>query len=79
MSILRTIILVFHFAAAILLIAATVTHVSEREGLAGVVGGTTESAFGKSKGLADQLMNWAKYGGAVFVVTSILLSTLPSF
>ncbi|MGH8104525.1 MAG: preprotein translocase subunit SecG [bacterium] len=79
MPVFRAVIFVFHFGAALVLIASTVTHVSEREGLAGVVGGTTESAFGKAKGFEDQLVNWARYAGASFIVTSILLSVLPTF
>ena len=64
--------------ADIIIIACVLMSSSKSNGLSGLVSGGTETFFGKNKGndLDSQLAKVLKIVGIVFVILSILLTTL---
>lgn len=72
--IFKWIVMSIHIGSALVLIIGTVTHVSEREGLAGIVGGSSELTIRGGKSFEDIMKRWTTYAAIAFFATAFFLS-----
>ncbi|MHA2610295.1 MAG: preprotein translocase subunit SecG [bacterium JZ-2024 1] len=79
MSVYRGILLVLHLLAIGMLILYTLLHVSEREGAAGIVGGTSEWMIKGGKGMEERIQSVTRYAAILFLITSFLLAYFQFF
>ncbi len=75
----QLVVIVIHLIGVTILILYTLLHVSEREGAAGIVGGTSEWMIRGGRGMEERIQAFTRYAAIAFFITSFVLSYFRFF